>query len=377
MTFPRYEGLDALRVFSSFGVVFLHVYVSAGYPSSLDLIVKFRDFALPVLLMSSFFVLTVSLRRKPDTGFGSFFSRRLKRLWLPLIIWTTIYSLMAAFVVPVLFGLESFGKLPFPVVFLTGYQHLWYLQFLFVGSLVCYPLIYRLVGERKPSPVKSFCFCGAAAILYGFLFWSFLRNYTDWNSFSAETDVSLKIFVSQAGNYILYIPVAVGIGLMSDQINALFARTAFRLASLVAVLITMIIYLGTSGIPFTREAYGVAVFLAALQPWKKIPFNAWQALASYSYGIYILHFLPAQMLWLFIARNNLELGGAAVFGIAIIIYFASFASAVVIRKLIPADWFLPLVRMSGEKRQRRAPADKMPRAAKPARVSGFKLSENA
>lgn len=117
----------------------------------------------------------------------------------------------------------------------------------------------------------------------------------------------------------------------------------------------MLIHVGTNGIPLTREIYAVAVFLAALQPWRKIPSRLWNTLASYSYGIYILHFFPAQILWLVVAAKNLNLDGAIVFGITVFIYFASFAAAVLIRKLFPADWLIPLVTVSPkQERQTRA-----------------------
>ncbi|HLM60743.1 MAG TPA: acyltransferase [Pyrinomonadaceae bacterium] len=358
----RYEGLDALRVFSSFGVVFLHVNVSAGFPNSLWLFLKFRDFALPVMVMSCFFVLTVSLTRQPDGDFESFFSRRLKRLWIPLFIWTFAYSLSEAFLFPWLLGADTFGELP-PTVFFTGYRHLWFLQFIFVGSLLIYPLIKQMTGEPNRSRIKLSTFCFGLSILYGFLFYSFLQNYTDWDNLSPESDMSLRIFVSQAGNYIFYIPVAVGLAMASGRINELFARARFRRLSLAVVLITMLVHVGTNGVPFSREIYGIAVFLAALQPWEKIRFRGWQILASYSYGIYILHFLPVQILWLVVAAKNIELDGTTVFGVTVIVYFASFAAAVLIRKLFPADWLIPSVAVFHEQERETSVIDKISFAA--------------
>jgi peptidoglycan/LPS O-acetylase OafA/YrhL len=352
----RYEGLDALRVVASFGIVFLHVYVAAGFPNSLWLFLKFRDFALPVMVMSSFFVLTVSLTRKPDSSFESFFSRRLKRLWIPLFVWTFVYSLSEALLFPTLLGAESFGGLPPAAVFFTGYRHLWFIQFIFVGSLIIYPLIKRLTDEQSPAQIKLSTFCFGLSILYGLLFYSFLQNYTDWDNLSPEFDMSLRIFVSQAGNYIFYIPVAVGLALGCSKINELFAHARFRRLSLAVVLITMLLHVGTNGIPLTREIYGIAVFLAALQPWRKISFSGWQTLASYSYGIYILHFFPAQILWLVVAAKNLDLDGATVLGVSVVIYFVSFAAAVLIRKLFPAHWLIiPMVAVRPkQERQTRA-----------------------
>ena len=351
----RYEGLDALRVVASFGIVFLHVYVAAGFPNSLWLFLKFRDFALPVMVMSSFFVLTVSLTRKPDGDFESFFSHRLKRLWIPLFIWTFVYSLSEAYLFPWLLSAETFGWLP-PTVFFTGYRHLWFLQFIFVGSLIIYPLIKRMTDGESRARIKLPIFCFGLSILYGFLSHSFLQNYTDWDNLSPEFDMSLRIFVSQAGNYIFYIPVAVGLALGCGKINELFARARFRRLSLAVVLITMLLHVGTNGIPLTREIYGIAVFLAALQPWRKISFSGWQTLASYSYGIYILHFFPAQILWLVVAAKNLDLDGATVLGVSVVIYFVSFAAAVLIRKLFPAHWLIiPMVAVRPkQERQTRA-----------------------
>ena len=348
MTFPRYQGLDAIRVVASFGVVFLHIFVAAGSPPALERLMKFRDFALPFLVMSAFFLLTVSLARKPEFVFRDFFRRRVRRLWIPLAIWTFVYSLLAAYFFPAMLGAETSGAMPDPIVFLTGYRHLWFLQFVFLGSLIIYPLVSRLIEKREQFSTRLSVLCFGAAILYGISFWLFLKNHTDWDSFSPESDISLRIFVSQAGSYVLYIPVAVGLGLIADKINRLFERAVFRRLWLAFVLTTMILHVAANNVLWTREIYGVAVFIAALQPWGKISFDWWRLLAAYSYPIYILHFIGAQLLWIWVFNKNLELGGAAVLSIAAIVYFASFAAAVSIRKLFPADWLMPLVAVGAE-----------------------------
>lgn len=355
MNSERYNGLDALRVVSSFGVVFLHVYVSAGSPSALEWFVKLRDFALPVMVMSSFFVLTTSLARKPENGFAGFFRRSLKRLWLPLFVWTLIYILFAGFAVPFFLGVGAFGELPSPIILFTGYRHLWYLQFIFVSSLLIYPLVFWLSRKKKSSPMKLAGFCFAAAIGYGFLFYSFIKNYTAWDSFAPEADMNLRIFVEQASHYIFYIPLAVGCGLLSDKIKDWFECPFFRRLSLAFVFIALAAHLGASGVLLTREIFGAAVFLAALQPWGKIRSQFWRLLAAHSYPIYILHFFGAQILWVFVAHKNFEPDWATVFGIAVAVYFASFAAAVLIRKSFPAEWLLPLVAVDSEK-ERQNPA---------------------
>ena len=329
MSSPRFEGLDAMRVAASFGVVFLHVSVSAGSPQALEQMVKLRDFALPFLVMTAFFLLTVSLKRKPSASFTEFFPSRLRRLWIPMMAWTIIYSLLFSF--------------PDPILFLTGYRHLWFLQFLFLASLAAYPMISRLGELNRTSTSRTLAICGATTLLYAIFIRSWLESYTGWYSFSSESNISLQIFVSQACTFIAYIPIAVGLGLVSDRIRQMFSEVRCRRVVLIKAFAAMALHLASNNAPLTREIYGIAVFVAALLPWPKISWGPWKVLVAYSYGIYILHFIPIHILWIFLDYTNPELGGAAVLAIALIIYVASFSAAVAVRKLFPANWLIPLV----------------------------------
>jgi peptidoglycan/LPS O-acetylase OafA/YrhL len=359
MNCSRFEGLDALRILSSFGVVFLHVYVAAGAPNSLDLLIKLRDFALPVMVLSSFFLLTRSLARRRETGFARFFRRRVERLWIPLFVWTFVYCLAATFVFPLLSGAETRAEFPSSLVFLTGYRHLWFLQFVFVASTLIYIFFYNLSGwqtARKNSAVL----CFAAVAVYAPLYYTFLRDRAVWENFATEADISFGIFISQASYYVLYIPIAAAAALYDDKIRELFARAFFRRLSLIFVFAAAAAHIGIETAQQTREIFGVAVFFAALQPWRKIPFRFAQTLASYSYGIYILHFLPAQMLAILIARNYFEPGAANVLIFSVAIYFASFAAAFSLRKFFKADWLLPLAGSDSEKFRRDFPRPVFP-----------------
>lgn len=259
---PRYEGLDIFRAISSFGVVLLHVYVSVINVDSLGWLIKLRDFALPLMVMSSFFLLTISLTRKPKRDFRDFFELRFKRLWIPFIVWTIVYSVLWMFVIPAMLGNESYDDLPPLSIFITGYMHLWFLQFLFIGSLILYPLINYSNSEKKDySRLKlcAFCFCGT--FLYAVLFYAFLKNYTDWEYSNPELDANLRLFISQVSAYILYIPAGVGIGLMIDRIDKLFSLNFYRAASAAIVVGAAVFHSTVENIPFSREIYGISVFL--------------------------------------------------------------------------------------------------------------------
>ena len=139
----RYEGLDAFRGLAAFGVVLAHTFQAAkvnvvntgGLNGGLNPWLKLRDFSLPLIVMSSFFVLTISIIRKPDSKFSSFFTKRFKRLWLPLFIWTNIYCLIWALVMLEVIGWNKSGRMPSIDIFISGYKHLWFFKFIFLVSL--------------------------------------------------------------------------------------------------------------------------------------------------------------------------------------------------------------------------------------------------
>jgi peptidoglycan/LPS O-acetylase OafA/YrhL len=341
MNFSRYEGLDALRVCCSFGVVFLHVFIATGSDPTLDLLIKLRDFALPAMVLTSFFLLAKSLMRRRESGAASFFSRRIERLWLPLMVWTFLYCSAMTFVLPVIFGAETRSEFPSPAVFLTGYRHLWYLQFAFIASAVVY-LLFTAVAKLRISPTKLAAGCFVASVIYGVLYYSLIKDYAVWNEFASEFDVSFGIFISAASYYAMYIPAAVGLALISDKIEEWSAGPAAPRLLFGIALTAGAAHVGTNEFIRTREIYTLAVFLLAIQPCGKIRFGLVRTLAKYSYGIYILHFLPAQVLEIFVGWGYFEPNAAMVLGWTIVVYLVSFATAFLIRKIFNAQWLLPL-----------------------------------
>ncbi len=345
----RYEALDAFRGLAVFGVVLLHTFDAAkinvlntgGLTDELSTWLKLRDFSLPVIVMSSFFVLTVSTIRKPDSEFMSFFTKRLKRLWLPLFIWTNIYCLIWAYVMPKVFGLTYYEQLSSIAVLMSGYMHLWFLQFIFLGSLMVYPVLRWLKRKSELARIKISILCFLAAAIYGVLYELFIQPIVE--QFVLQASINSMIFIKQSSKYIFFILIAIGVGLLITKINNLYKQRIFRICSLIAVLFSMILHLTTGYIGLTAAMYGIAVFAAALQPWKRIPFKIVYIAATYSYGIYILHYFLTEILAIFVVNTKIELNGAAILFITILFYIISFAAAILIRKIIPVDWLLPLV----------------------------------
>lgn len=342
----RYEGLDAFRGLAAFGVVWLHTFYSASNSASVtdhsNTWLSLRDFSLPLIVMSSFFVLTISMLRKPETEFSSFFTKRFKRLWIPLFIWTSVYSLLWYFILPKIFGSNRIYGMPTIDMFITGYMHLWFLQFIFLGSLIAYPLLLWLKSKSESERIKIAVLLFLAAAVYTVIF-KLLNQIVQQNLLLFEPSRSLMVFVVQASKYVFFIPVAIGLGLLSNKINNFYKRNFFRICSLIAVLFCLIVHLTTEKNSLTAPLYGIAAFMAALQPWKRIPFRLVYISARYSYGIYILHFFLCEAFQVLVSKGKQEFDSAAIFSIAVLFYVMSFGASVLLRKIIPFDWFIPLV----------------------------------
>lgn len=341
--FPvRYEGLDIFRVFAGLGVVLLHIYATIGLDTESNLLIRLRDCAVPFFILSSVFILTRVLIRKPELGFKEFFYKRFKRLWLPFFIWTIIYTLTMGFVVPLVFNWDRFD-FPAPTAlvtrFFSGYMHLWFLQFLFLASLLVYPAT-KFVGQKKTPRWKLAVLCLLAAIVFGLSF-NLIQSYK--TLLLPETiDGSLAIFIGETAAHGFLVPLAIVLSLYNEEIANLYKQRIFRVFGLIVLFMTMIIYVETSYSPYLRWTYSLAVFGAALQPWNPLP-RAISRFASYSYSIYIIHLLPIYLLVIILRYKKIELDGVSLVISSIVIYLGSFTLAVFLRRLFPYDWFLPLV----------------------------------
>ncbi len=157
-----------------------------------------------------------------------------------------------------------------------------------------------------------------------------------------EAYESLNILLKGTVFHFFFVLPAVCLALYAEEIDNLFKKRNFRILSLAVVFVSAVVYMSTHEIPYLRETYTLAVFIAALQPWK-VPNNTVRLIATYSYAIYILHLLPVEILPMIVKYTKVEINSAFVIISSIIIYLASLTTAILLRKLFPCDWFLPLV----------------------------------
>jgi peptidoglycan/LPS O-acetylase OafA/YrhL len=336
----RYVGLDLFRAVAAYGILLYHFYLMGGSHPSLHWLIRLRDWTFPFFVISSFFVLTISFKRNQERSFREFFLRRFLRIWIPCIVWTVLYLCFWNVFAPLIRG-EPINWRSSLVMLLSGYSHLWFLQFIFISSLLLSPLL-RFLTRNKQFYWQFSLLCFTLGLLLMLFLRPLLIDYISWGGLPQLVG-DLRGFIEATINYLHYIPLAVGIGLLADEIVALYRRRLFRILMLLAVAVWMCIYLGIPTIQFGKEVYSLVVFVSLLRPLAKFSFRSLCTIAEYSYAIYILHMWILQVAVSVLYRAGIgKTAGIVVTG-SIILFGLSLLISALLRKLFPWDWLLPLI----------------------------------
>jgi peptidoglycan/LPS O-acetylase OafA/YrhL len=334
----RYEGIDAFRVVGIYVVVLVHFQYEWVPEMSLGPLLRLLGCAFPFVILASFFVLARSVLGKPERGFRRFFAARFKRIEIPFLIWTVVYWWVMSVFYPLVKG--EAVTWPSATLLLGGYRHLWFLQFIFLGSLILYPLLHFYARRgRYRWQIAVACL----VVLLTHVLW--LRPiFEHLQAVSVDdTGAYIRPLFGQAIRYFAYVPAALGIALYADEISAFYRRRAGRALALAFAALTLIIHLLNDSLPFTKGIYSLAVFVAFLQPLPAGLVNFLRPIAIFSYPIYILHLWVVRVVISIFYRAQVEPTLASVLTGGVIVFGLSLLAAFVLRRLCPWDWFLPLI----------------------------------
>ena len=337
----RYDGLDVFRAVSIYGVVVIHFSQVLGLPSTpgLELVIRLRDCSFPIIVLTSFFVMTRSLMARPDRRFGPFAASRFTRLAVPCLVWTALYWVMWEVAGPL--GRGGSPSWPPLTIWLTGFVHLWFLQFLFLGTVAAYPVIRFIV--RRPGLNWAFA-AGFAAAVAAYGLWG--RQHLTEHALSvwmSMADDSLRVAATKAIAWGRYIPVGIAMAFLADSIDALYRRPVFRAATLVAAAAAMLLHVGSAAPEVSRSLYSLAVFVVLLRPWAPGSLDWLRPAARYSYPVYIIHPAVAQAVLVAFALGQVPSSLPMLLPGSVAVFALSGVAAALLRRAVPADWFLPLV----------------------------------
>lgn len=331
----RYEGFDSFRGVAAFGVILLHFHFMRDTGEPLAWLMRLRDCALPFLVLCSFFLLARAAWAKPKKEFRRFAYLRFKYIGLPFYTWTLIYYVVWDAIRPLTKGAAI--TRPDAALLIGGYVHLWYLQVLFFGSLMLYPLLCLASRLKRWQTGGAFL---AGGLCHAVWLEPALREKI--NAVWLESHSKLHTLIAGANTCLTYILLAVVIALYAEKITRAYKYRAVRVASLGVVLAAALAH-ATAGTEFFRVVYSVSLFLALLQPVPAGLVRLLRPLSKYSYPIYILHFGIAYAVSGAFSRAHVATSAASVLAGSVVIYGVSLLCAVLIRAVFPNDWFLPVV----------------------------------
>lgn len=336
---PRYVGLDLFRPVAAYGLIFYHFYLMGGSHPSLHWVNQLRDCTFSFFVISSFFVLTISFKSHHERSLRKFLLSRSQRIWVPCIIWTVLYLCFWNIFAP-LIKREPINWSSFLPSLLCGYSHLWFLQFIFMSSLPLAPLL-RFFARNKEFHWQFSILSFTSGLLLFFLR-PLLIDHINW-AWLPQMVRGVEGFMGAIINYLPSILLAIAIGLLADEIETWYRHRLFRTLTLLAVAAWLAIYLEIPTIKFGKEIYSFAVFIALLRPLTKLRFRSFYTIAKYSYAVYILSMWVLMIAWSVLYRAGIDKTPGIVLSGSAIVFGLSLLSSVLLRRLFPYDWLLPLI----------------------------------
>jgi surface polysaccharide O-acyltransferase-like enzyme len=278
----RYVFLDVCRFAAAVAVAWEHTPTSPALVGSR----YFGTFAVPFFVIVSIFLMFEGQRRGPRRPLGKQAVSRLGRIVPPLVAWSVIYVLARV--------LKSRALHKAPLVpgffdFIGGSaNHLWFLPFVLIVSLLLLPAARALSGAGRAVRWALAVVCVVAA--------GIVASVPHYDFYAAIEDQRVAFFVDRS----VAASPAVFLGLAAALIYPCLPARGVRygllaslgLASCVACLV---VGYRTGGAWVGWEnAAGLGFFVFALAPWEWPGVARAAGLGRVAYGFYLAHMSPIQ-----------------------------------------------------------------------------------
>lgn len=335
----RLPGVDVFRGIAAFGVIYIHAgLVVDGKVSSGSLaIAQSFDFAVPFFLLASFFFAARSTR--PETSVKAALSKRAVRLMAPYLLWTLVYTALKCVKFVYQGKRNQLGSLfADPIgLFLFGGSgvHLYFLPLLFVGLIAL--TVLAKPARRIPSGALGGLLL--AAIVAKVLL-DKSGNAFDMSSGRAFTalcgahagqlwDPPVRILLVLAAHTLRCLPMVLLAFLLVRHVDPFMARFSRKWALVAGgLLFAGSLWAGAVRLPGMPEeflGFGAFIFayaLSAVLPQSRFILK----MGVFSFGIYLVHQIPLEMLQLGLHRSvsgHGTFGIPAIFGISVFAFGAS------------------------------------------------------
>lgn len=314
----RLIGLDLFRGVAVYAVIVLHSDETVSIsPWGWPFILEFSKFAVPFFLAAAFYLNFQKIYSQPATPFP--LASRSLRLLIPYGIWSLVYLLYKA-AKYILEGdaskISSLFQDPFSIIFTGGAAfHLYFLPLLVAGSIlvkVMYPLAHRQIRVWQISLV-----CLLSLITYQWLLSSGNEfNNGQGSAFLGLFDIMLSdpldvnplfravaVFVAWLVRCWPYVSIA----MLLNHPFIVEKLSEFKGNYLVITIILFFLInsLGSYVLPKAIYEVGRGYITLALSILlsKKLRHQSWiQSLSDCSFGIYLMHLLFVESVYIILAR---------------------------------------------------------------------------
>lgn len=272
----RAAGIDAVRFLASTSVVWVHGVSSELFESSRAI----GRIAVPFFCLVAGWVLVAGLRRRTADQWGVFLGGRLKRLYVPFLAWTVVYSVAYAGASLVV------SPQPWKIISLSDLWSgtigpLWFLPFLLASSIVLFPVIVLTLGSRTRERIACAVLAVAGLIL------AFQPPLADLGKV-----LGTELVVALAWHRFPCFLWGVALGLLiRTPLGSIRPTTRFLVPAVLAVA-GSIAYVWVAGRHSAVEGLGgIGLLVLALVaiPMTSGALSVAQSLGALSFGIYLSH----------------------------------------------------------------------------------------
>jgi peptidoglycan/LPS O-acetylase OafA/YrhL len=283
----RLALLDGTRLLAAVGIIWVH---SAQSALGLNLY-PIGTFGVPFYILVAVLFMTRSLTRAPDASLRDYVASRFSRVYVPFLAWTGVYLALNQAK-----SLAVDGRIaipPWTTIYAGSQQHLWFLPYLMVVTIVGGLLVRLLRPRSRLRRIAVAAFLCAAA----YLCWV---PEPAW--IATRHDAGDMEFWRYAFRALPTVFMALAIALAVVP-KASLPRSNTTLAIGGMVLFSSALILEHESligpIALLRMCAGIGILLVALWPVIVPMIERLGSLGRYSYGVYLSHvvFIRIVVLW--------------------------------------------------------------------------------
>ena len=273
-----FAGIDLVRPLAAFGVICFHL----AYAFEVDLSpqiqrwLRLRDFSLPFFILVSVFLLSRSfLQEGSKPAPFRALKKRFHVLALPFLFWHAVYSAIFLGVCRHLLGMPVRARVLSE--HLTGFEHLWFLQFTFLASCLVIGMMWLLPRkEERHWLYGTFALCLGLGLL----------------SLRPTLRPLLDERLAYVQSWVHLIPLGVALAFFYAARERWFCWSKLGPFAVGLALGGFVLCWTLGARPLVaRTLVGVGVVLVALLPWPQRWAKRIRPISQYCYGIYVIHLL--------------------------------------------------------------------------------------